>query len=98
MVAEPERIELAAQLSDVEIRMLRFEQDWAARTSGRESAIRAQFGVSVARYHQMLHALIDSPAAVRHDPVLVRRLQRLRETRRRDRIRTLRLESQDPSE
>jgi hypothetical protein len=98
VAARPERIELEPQLSDLEIRMLRFEQDWAARTGGRESAIREQFGVSAARYHQMLHVLIDSPLALRHDPVLVRRLQRLRDARRRDRVRTLRLESQDLSE
>lgn len=95
MVAERESIEPRGHLSDFEIRMLHFEQEWAARLGGRETAIREAFGVSVARYYQMLNTLIDSPLALRHDPLLVRRLQRLRETRRQARARTFRTDTQD---
>ena len=62
------------------------------------AAIRAEFGVSTARYYQMLYALIDSPIAVRQDPLLVRRLQRLRESRRRARVRPFTSDSQDVTE
>ena len=74
-------------LDDDELRLLAFERAWADRVGNREAAIRAEFGVSSARYYQMLYALIDSPIAVRHDPLLVRRLQRLRDSRRRARTR-----------
>ena len=80
---EPPRTEL----DDTEQRLLAFERAWADRVGNREAAIRSEFGVSSARYYQMLYALIDSPIAVRHDPLLVRRLQRLRESRRRARAR-----------
>jgi hypothetical protein len=78
---EPPRTEL----DETELRLLAFERAWADRVGNREAAIRAEFGVSSARYYQMLYALIDSSMAVRHDPLLVRRLQRLRDSRRRAR-------------
>ncbi|MEO8529365.1 MAG: DUF3263 domain-containing protein [Pseudolysinimonas sp.] len=71
-----------ATLDEAERRLLDFERAWADRVGNREAAIRAEFGVSSARYYQMLYTLIDSPLAVRDDPILVRRLQRLREARR----------------
>lgn len=77
----------AQGLDETQTRLLEFERAWADRVGNREAAIRAEFGVSPARYYQMLYALIDSPIALRHDPLLVRRLQRLRETRRRARAR-----------
>jgi IS4 transposase len=93
-----------ATLSEIELRLLDFERSWADRAGNREAAIRAEFGVSSARYYQMLYALIDSPLAVRDDPILVRRLQRLRDARRRARARsfasdsTARLNSQDDTD
>jgi len=86
------------QLDELELRLLDFERSWADRVGNREAAIRAEFGVSTARYYQMLYALIDSPIALRHDPLLVRRLQRLRETRRRARARPFTSDSQDVTE
>ncbi|MBN9605143.1 MAG: DUF3263 domain-containing protein [Actinomycetales bacterium] len=66
--------------------ILAFERDWAvrageARSRDKDAEIRSRFGLGSARYYQVLFALIDSPAALRHDPLLVRRLQRLRDTR-----------------
>jgi hypothetical protein len=86
------------ELDDTELRLLDFERAWADRVGNREAAIRAEFGVSTARYYQMLYALIDSPIAVRQDPLLVRRLQRLRESRRRARARPFTSDSQDVTE
>jgi hypothetical protein len=86
------------ELDEIELRLLDFERAWADRVGNREAAIRAEFGVSTARYYQMLYALIDSPIAVRQDPLLVRRLQRLRDSRRRARARPFTSDSQDVTE
>lgn len=49
-------------------------------------AIRERFGFSAARYHQLLTRTIDRPEALAYDPMLVRRLRRVREARRRRRV------------
>jgi hypothetical protein len=69
------------ELSDRDRRILEFERrDW--RTAGhKEEAIHAEFGLSTARYYQVLNAVIDTRAAVIHDPMLVGRLQRMRAAR-----------------
>ena len=72
-------------LDELELRVLDFERVWASRVGAKDAAIRTEFGLPAARYYQMLYALIDSPAALRQDPLLVRRLQRLRDVRARSR-------------
>ena len=62
-------------------RLLDFEDAWTGRTGAKDSAIREEFGVIPARYYQLLSAILDSPAALRHDPLLVRRLRRVRDAR-----------------
>ncbi len=42
--------------------------------------MRSQFGLSAARYYQVLNSLLDSPDALAYDPMLVKRLQRMRDT------------------
>jgi hypothetical protein len=61
--------------------ILAFERQWWRHAGAKEQAIREEFGLSAARYYQLLGALIDSPAALHHDPMLVKRLQRLRDAR-----------------
>jgi hypothetical protein len=68
-------------LSERERGILAFEHEWWRHAGAKEEAIRTQFGLSAARYYQLLNALIDTPAAVIHDPMLVRRLQRVRDAR-----------------
>ena len=51
----------------------------------KERAVREQLGLSPVRYYQLLNALLDDPRALRHDPVTVNRLRRVRAARRRDR-------------
>ncbi len=83
-------------LSELDLQLLVFERDWANRVGAKEAAILTEFGLPAARYYQMLYALIDSPAALRHDPLLVRRLQRLRDARTRSRAaRTFRTDTED---
>ena len=68
-------------LSDRDLALLAFEGQWSRHTASKEESIRDVFGISAARYYQLLNAVIDSPAAVRHDPMLVARLQRARDAR-----------------
>jgi hypothetical protein len=61
--------------------LLDFERSWTSRLA-KEAAVRRRFGVSGARYYHALNRLIDRPEALRYDPMLVRRLRRIRELRR----------------
>jgi hypothetical protein len=72
----------AADLSDRDRQVLRFEQRTWRYQAAKDEAIRAEFGLSPARYYQLLNALIESPAARAAEPMLVGRLSRLRAARR----------------
>jgi hypothetical protein len=68
--------------------LLDFERGCWHHKGPNERAIRERFGFSAARYHQLLNRLIDLPEALAYDPMLVRRLRRLRDQRRRRRVAT----------
>jgi Protein of unknown function (DUF3263) len=74
-----------AGLSEQQIALLEFEKQWWALPGSKESEIRERFDISPTRYYQLLNALIDSEVALAHDPLLVKRLRRLRSTRQKDR-------------
>lgn len=61
--------------------LIDFERDWAAHKGGKEQAIRERFGISPARYYQLLNRAIQAPAAAAYDPLTVRRLRRRRAER-----------------
>src|SRR5882757_2731136 len=65
--------------------ILAFERQWWKYAGAKEQAIRELFDMSGTRYYQVLNALIDKPAAVAADPMLVKRLRRLRASRQRTR-------------
>ena len=65
--------------------LLDFEREWWRLAQPKARAIRERFALSPARYHQLLNRAIDLPEALAYDPMLVRRLRRLREARRRKR-------------
>ncbi|MBV1855376.1 DUF3263 domain-containing protein [Catellatospora sp. NEAU-YM18] len=65
--------------------ILDFEKQWWRHAGAKEQAIRDRFELSATRYYQVLNALLDNPAALEHDPVLVGRLRRLRGSRARTR-------------
>ena len=65
--------------------MLAFERQWWRHAGAKETAIRDRFGVTPTRYYQVLNALVDQPAALAADPLLVRRLRRVRAARKRTR-------------
>ncbi len=79
--ADPPDAVDAVGLSCRDEAILGFEHEWWRHGGAKEEAIRREFGVSAARYYQLLNSLIDSPAAIVHDPMLVRRLQRVRDER-----------------
>ena len=63
--------------------MLAFERHWWRYAGAKEAAIRDRFGMSATRYYQVLNALVDRPEALALDPLLVRRLRRMRAARQR---------------
>ncbi|MGY1812922.1 DUF3263 domain-containing protein [Blastococcus sp. SYSU D00820] len=71
----------APELTRREHEMLAFERQWWRHAGAKETAIREQFGLAPTRYYQALNALVDRPAALAADPLLVRRLRRLRAAR-----------------
>jgi hypothetical protein len=76
----------AEGLDDRAREILDFEREaWKLRIP-KERAIRERFGFSAARYHQLLHRAVDRPQALAYDPMLVRRIRRVREARRRRRV------------
>jgi hypothetical protein len=76
----------AGDLDDRVRELLDFEREaWKLRVP-KERAIRERFGFSAARYHQLLQRAVDSPQALVYDPMLVRRIRRVREARRRRRV------------
>ena len=72
-------------LSRREHEMLTFERQWWRQAGAKETAIRDRFGVPPTRYYQVLNALVDRSDALAADPLLVRRLRRLRRARARTR-------------
>lgn len=69
----------AGDLSPGEAALLKFERRWWRHTGAKDQAIHVEFCVSPTRYYQRLNALIDTPAALAADPVLVNRLRRGRD-------------------
>ena len=73
------------ELSDRDRQIIAFERQWWKYAGAKEQAIRELFDMSATRYYQVLNALIDNPAALEADPMLIKRLHRLRATRQRAR-------------
>lgn len=73
-------------LSERDQAILDFEREAWKRFGPKESAIRAELGLSSTRYYQLLGQLVDSQAAYAYDPLLVKRLRQRRDERRRRRI------------
>lgn len=77
--------EAADALSQRDRDILAFERQWWQFAGAKEQAVRDKFAMSATRYYQVLNALIDVPAALAYDPLLVKRLRRLRQARQRAR-------------
>jgi hypothetical protein len=83
-VIETQEREVAV-LTSREQEVLAFERQWWKYAGAKEQAVRELFDMSSTRYYQVLNALIDRPEALAHDPMLVKRLRRMRQSRQRAR-------------
>ncbi|OCG74001.1 DUF3263 domain-containing protein [Microbacterium sediminis] len=68
-------------LTETERAILAFEAEWTRHAGAKEEAIRRELGMGPARYYQLLGRLIDTAEALEHDPLLVKRLRRVRDER-----------------
>ena len=68
--------------------MLEFERAFWTFDEPKETLIRARFQCSADEYYAELNELLEQPEALEHDPMVVRRLQRQRIRRRRERFET----------
>jgi hypothetical protein len=84
VVAQPR--DAPSELDERTRLILDFERSWWQESGPKERRIRERFGISATRYHQLLMRAIDLPESLRYDPMLVRRLRRLRASRRRKRL------------
>jgi hypothetical protein len=73
-------------LPERDIEILDFERSWWKHAGSKEQATRDRFDMSATRYYQLLNELLEDPAALAYDPILVKRLKRLRTYRRRQRV------------
>ena len=74
-----------ATLSERDQEILAFERQWWKYAGAKENAVRELFDMSATRYYQVLNALLDRPEALAADPMLVKRMRRLRSARQRQR-------------
>ncbi len=81
----PVQDQLAVGLSERDTQILAFERQWWKYAGAKEQAIKELFDMSATRYYQVLNTLLDNPAALEADPMLVKRLRRMRAARQRAR-------------
>lgn len=76
-------------LTDLDRELLSFARLQWRLPGARDAAIRERFDMTSTEYCRRLNDLIDRPAALAAEPMLVKRLRRLRatSTRRRDALR-----------
>jgi hypothetical protein len=72
-------------LSEPDRAILEFERSWWTEPGPKEVAIRTRLGMSPTRYRRLLAGLVDTEDALEFDPLVVRRLRKAREERRKAR-------------
>ncbi|MFF3574671.1 DUF3263 domain-containing protein [Nocardia jiangxiensis] len=85
VLGTPGTEQLVDGLGRRELEILDFERKWWKYAGAKEEAIRELFGMSATRYYQVLNAVVDKPEALVADPMLVKRLRRLRASRQKAR-------------
>lgn len=73
-------------LTDRHKAILDFERSWRMRPGTKETGIRESLGLSAAHYYALLGELRESEEALAYDPLVVHRLRRERDRRRRARF------------
>ncbi|HEV2781249.1 MAG TPA: DUF3263 domain-containing protein [Actinophytocola sp.] len=81
----PPRGPATGGLTDRERDILAFERQWWTHAGSKEQAIRERYEISATRYYQVLNGLLEKREALEADPMLVKRLRRLRTHRQRAR-------------
>ena len=76
----------SGELARQEREILAFERQWWKYAGAKEQAVRELFDMSATRYYQVLNALLEKPAAMEADPMLIKRLRRQRAGRQRVRV------------
>ena len=74
------------ELSQRDRAILDFEQSWWESATPRDQAVREQFQLTESEYAEVLNQLIASETALLVEPLLIRRLRRLRDRRRQEHI------------
>jgi hypothetical protein len=70
-------------LSEKDIQILDFEAGWWQFPEPKDRAIRDYLGMSSTRYYQALRRLVDDDEAARRYPLVVKRLRKMKEDRKR---------------
>ena len=65
--------------------ILDFEREWWRYAGAKEQAIREHFDMSPTTYYKAVNDLIDQDAAMAYDPMLVKRMRRMRARRNQQR-------------
>ncbi|MFT4864715.1 MAG: hypothetical protein ACI9CV_001293 [Ilumatobacter sp.] len=73
-------------LSERHAAMLDFERSWWTNDDPRDQVVRARFQCSPEEYDAEIAVVLENPDAAEHDPLVVRRLKRLRLRARKARI------------
>jgi hypothetical protein len=73
-------------ISERQAAILELERTWWQSDEPKEQVIRARFHCSPDEYHTELNEVLELPEALDHDPLVVQRLRRQRDRRRRDRL------------
>jgi hypothetical protein len=74
------------ELTKRDIEVLDFERSWWKHAGVKEQAIKERFDMSATRYYQLLNELLENAAAMDQDPILIKRLKRLRSYRQKQRV------------
>lgn len=73
-------------LTEREKDILDFEQSWWSLSIPREQAVRDRFQLTETEYVELLELLIATEAALEAEPLLVRRLRRMKDRRRQEHV------------
>ena len=80
-MAQREQFTSEGPLGELDCQILAFERQWWKFPGAKEQGIRDSFGLSAVKYYQVLNSLLDRPEALAQDPLLIKRLRRLRTQR-----------------
>lgn len=69
-------------MDDLGRAVLDLEREHPRYNGAKDDAIRRRLNMSATSYFQILNQLLDDPAALEADPVLINRLRRLRDQNR----------------